>query len=160
VDLVKAFDTIDRELMFQILAKFGIPKSIIYVIQRLYDKNEIKLSMGTEKGSVKNTIGVKQGDAMAAVLFIIVMQAMAETLTLLWQQAEIIMPEFRFHKETKACYGKMKGQNTKTKGTAFNLFLSLYVDNRSFIFESKRDTANGSMILYHHMKRFGLLMHI
>jgi hypothetical protein len=54
----------------------------------------------------------------------------------------------------------MKGQNTKTKGTAFNLFLSLYVDNGSFIFESKKDMAKGAMILYHHMKWFGLLMHI
>jgi hypothetical protein len=50
------------------------------VIRRLYDENEIKLVMGTEKGSVRNTIGVKQGD-VAAVLFIVVMQAMAETLT-------------------------------------------------------------------------------
>jgi hypothetical protein len=70
VDLVKAFDnTIYRELlMFQILAKFGIPESMIYVIRRLYDENKIKLSMGTERGSVKNTIGVKQGNAMTAVL--------------------------------------------------------------------------------------------
>jgi hypothetical protein len=94
VDLVKAFDTIDREVMFQILAKFGIPESMIYVIQRLFNENKIKLSMGTEKGSAKNTIGVKQGDAMAAVLFIIVMQVMATTRMLLWQQAEIVTPEF------------------------------------------------------------------
>jgi hypothetical protein len=72
--LVKAFDAIDRELMFQILAKFGIPESMIYVIRRLYDENKIKLSMGImEKGSVKNTIGVTQGNDMAAVLFIIAM---------------------------------------------------------------------------------------
>jgi hypothetical protein len=56
VDLVKAFDTIDRELMFQILSKFGIPESMIYVIRRLYDETEIKISMGAEKGSVRNTI--------------------------------------------------------------------------------------------------------
>ncbi len=137
VDLVKSFDTIDRELMFQILSNFGILKSMIYVIQRLYNENKIKLLMGTEKGSVKNTIGVKQGNAMAAVLFIIVMQAMAKTLTPLWQQAEIATPEFRFHKETKSCYGKMKGQCTTTKGTAFNLFLLLYVDDGLlFIFET------------------------
>jgi hypothetical protein len=152
VDLVKAFDTIDRELMFQILAKFGIPESMIYVIRRLYDENQIKLSVGTEKGSVKNTIGVKQGNDMAAVLFIIVMQAMAETLTPLWQHAEIVTPEFRFHKETKSCYGKMKGQCTTTKGTAFNLFLSLYVDDGSFLFENKRALEKGTSILYHHMK--------
>jgi hypothetical protein len=59
VDLDKALDSIDREVMFQILSKFGIPKSMIYVIQRLCNKNETKLSMGTEKGSIKNSIKVK-----------------------------------------------------------------------------------------------------
>jgi hypothetical protein len=87
VHLVKAFDTIDRELMFQILSTFGIPESMIYMIWRLYDEIEIKLSMGTEKDSMKNMIGVKQGDAMVTVLFIIVMQAMAEMMMPLWQQA-------------------------------------------------------------------------
>jgi hypothetical protein len=116
--------------------------------------------MGTEKGSVKNMIGVKQGDAMAAVLFIIVMQAMAETLMPLWMEAEIAMPEFRFHKETKSWYGKIKGQSTTTKGTTFKLFLSLYVDDGSFIFKSKEDMRKRASILYHHMKRFGLLVHI
>ncbi len=52
---------------------------------------------------------------MAVVLFIIVMQAMAETLIPLWIEAEIATPEFRFHKESKSCYGKMKGQSTTTK---------------------------------------------
>jgi hypothetical protein len=52
----------------------------------------------------------------AAVLFIIVMQEMAETMTPLWQQAEIVTPEFRFHKETKSCYGKMKGPKHYDKG--------------------------------------------
>jgi hypothetical protein len=109
IDLVKAFDTIDRELLFEILSKFGIPQSMIYVIRRLYTDMEIKISVGTEKGSVKNSMGVKQGDAMAAVLFILVMQAMTETLTPLLEEAKIATPEFRFHKETRAFYGKMKG---------------------------------------------------
>jgi hypothetical protein len=41
---------------------------------------------------------------MAAVLFVRVMQAMAKTLMpLVWMEAEIVTPEFRFHnKETKA----------------------------------------------------------
>jgi hypothetical protein len=116
VDLVKAFDTIDRELMFQILSKFGIPESMIYVIRRLYDDNEIKISVGAKKGSVKNTVGVKQGDTMAAVLFILVMQAMAETLTPLWTQAEIKTPQYRFHRETESYRGRMKGQGLKAKG--------------------------------------------
>ena len=110
---------------------------MIYVIQSLHDETEIKIQIGTKKGSVKNTMGVKQGNAMAAVLFILVMQAMAETLTPLWELANIATPEFRFHKETKSLYGKMKGQNYKTRGTKFDLFLSLYVDDGSFIFDSR-----------------------
>jgi hypothetical protein len=31
-------------------------------------------------------------------------------------------PELHFQKETKAFYGKMKGQNVKRKGTMFALF--------------------------------------
>jgi hypothetical protein len=42
----------------------------------------------------------------------------------------------------------------------FELFLSLYVDDGSFMFKSKDDLKKGPLIMYHHMKRFGLLMHI
>jgi hypothetical protein len=50
----------------------------------------------------------------------------------------------------------MKGQNTTgtTEGTDFNLFLSLYGDDGSFIFETKEDMAKGASILYHHMKMY------
>jgi hypothetical protein len=99
VNLVKAFDTVDRELMFQILAKCGIPESMIYVIRHLYDDNKIKISVGSEKGSIKNTVSVKQGDAIAAVLFILVIQAIAETVTLLWTQAKIKTLQYQFHKD-------------------------------------------------------------
>jgi NAD kinase len=41
------------------------------------------------------------------------------------------------------------------------LFLSLYVDEDGFfLFESKEDMKRGMPVLYHHMKHFGLLMHI
>jgi hypothetical protein len=97
---------------------------------------------------------------MATILFILLMQAMAKTLAPLWEQAGIATPKFHFHKEMKSLYGKMKGQNYKTKGTIFYLFLSLYVDNGSFMFESREDMIKGSAILVHHMRRFGLQMHI
>jgi hypothetical protein len=54
----------------------------------------------------------------------------------------------------------MKGQSTITKGMTFNLFLSLYADDGSFLFKTKEDMAKGATVLYHHIKIFGLLMHI
>jgi hypothetical protein len=73
-------------------------------------------------------VEVKPGDVMDAVLFILMMQDMAETLTSLREEGEIATPPgLCFHKEIKAFYGKMKGQNVKMKGTMFKLLLLLYV---------------------------------
>jgi hypothetical protein len=54
----------------------------------------------------------------------------------------------------------MKGQNYKTKGTMFELFLSLYIDDGSFMLESRSDMERGTAILFHHMQFVGLLIHI
>lgn len=82
---------------------------------------------------------VRQGDAVAIVLFIVVMQAMGKTLMLLWKQSQVVTPEFRFHKEAKACHDKMKGQNFNIKETTINVFISLYIGcTGSFLFELKK----------------------
>ena len=50
VDLVKAFDTVNRDMLMKILARFGLPKPLINVIRRKGDpppiqtgKNEIQI---------------------------------------------------------------------------------------------------------------------
>jgi hypothetical protein len=65
-------------------------------------------------------VSTSQGcDAMATVLFIIVMQVMAKTITSRNCEARIQIPQ-----RNKGML--WKGQNTKAKRTEFNLFLSLY----------------------------------
>jgi hypothetical protein len=80
VDLVKAFDTVRHEVLFNLLETYGIPKDMINVIQSLYENVTLKLSSGSVKDTIPYSVGVKQGGAMAPVLFIVLMQAMAETL--------------------------------------------------------------------------------
>jgi hypothetical protein len=152
VILVKAFDTIDQELLFEILAKFGIPQSMIYIIRRLYADMEIKITVGTEKGKLDGSQTSQQCDGHSPP------SDAGHGRNV--ENADITSPEFCLHKEMKVYYGKMKWQNMKTKGTIFELFLSLYVDDGSFIFETKKDLKKGATILHHHMKCFGLLMHI
>ncbi len=36
MDLVKAFDTIDQDVMFMILVKYGIPHELLDVIKKMY----------------------------------------------------------------------------------------------------------------------------
>ena len=69
VDLVKALDTANHELLFKLLSKFGVPDHLIDVIRRLYHNTEIKIKVGKEEQNIPYSVGVKQGDNMAPVLF-------------------------------------------------------------------------------------------
>ena len=42
IDLVKAFDTIDHDLMFAALKKYGFPDPLINVIKKMYKKFALK----------------------------------------------------------------------------------------------------------------------
>ena len=80
VDLIKAFDSINHELLFKLLEKFRLPDRVIMVIKNLYKHFKIKLTVGKCVNFVDYSTGVKQGDNLAPILFIIVMQFLAELL--------------------------------------------------------------------------------
>ena len=67
VDLVKAFDIANHELLFKLLSKFGVPDQLVDVIRRLYHNTEIKIKVGKEERNIPYSVGVKQGDNMAPV---------------------------------------------------------------------------------------------
>ena len=73
VDFKKAFDSIDREMMFSILQHYGIPKKIVSAIRVLYDNSTSRVYVdGLLSDLFKITTGVLQGDVLAPFLFIIV----------------------------------------------------------------------------------------
>jgi len=80
VDLIKAFNTIDHTLLFQVLSKYGIPPKMQRTIKKLYMNCTVQLEIGKEKCEIKYNTGVQQGDNMAPILFSHVMQAAKETL--------------------------------------------------------------------------------
>ena len=58
VDLVKAFDIGNHELLFKLLTKYGVPDHLVNVVQRLYhDTTEIKLKVGREERTIPYSIG-------------------------------------------------------------------------------------------------------
>ena len=74
VDFKKAFDSINREIMFKILAAYGIPQSIVDAIAIIYDNVRAKvLSPDGETDWFNLFVGVLQGDTLAPYLFIIVL---------------------------------------------------------------------------------------
>jgi len=73
VDFKKAFDSIHRGLLMKILLAYGIPPTIVKLIENLYDGTIAKII--TEDGFTEAFLilaGVMQGDTLAPYLFIIV----------------------------------------------------------------------------------------
>ncbi len=74
VDFKKAFDSIDRNIMLDILTAYGIPTKIVQAIGKLYEGTEAMVR--TPDGNTeffKIVAGVLQGVTLAPYIFIIVL---------------------------------------------------------------------------------------
>ena len=70
VDFVKAFDTVNRELLFSILGKLGCPPKLIRIIKKLYSDVHARLIVDGElTQAFEYNCGVKQGCKLAPTLF-------------------------------------------------------------------------------------------
>eukprot|EP00978_Attheya_sp_CCMP212_P004158 scaffold9027_cov61-Attheya_sp.AAC.6 len=159
VDLVKAFDTADHKLLFAILKKYGIPDTLITVIEKMYTDAIVVFKTGTETREVPYKVGVKQGDNMAPVLFIYLMNAFAETLSEKWNFNKL---EYKWFPQSKNGNkrGRLTGQNPRAEGKMFDLFYFLYVDDGAMLFDSRNDLIAGTNLIMEHFARFGLEMHV
>ena len=73
IDFKKAFDSIDRDMMFAILRHYGIPQQIVDAIRTLYDGSSSQVYVQGQLSNKFNiTTGILQGDVLAPFLFIIV----------------------------------------------------------------------------------------
>ena len=79
-DLVKAFDTSNHKLILEILQKIGAPPKFCKAIERLYTDLAVVLKIGKEKLEINQTTGVRQGDNLSPIIFLLIMAAFSETI--------------------------------------------------------------------------------
>jgi uroporphyrinogen-III decarboxylase len=73
--------SVNREMLWKILEKYGIPEKVIATIKKMYTNINIKLSIEDAELIFKSISGVKQGDNLAPILlFLFVVQAAVETM--------------------------------------------------------------------------------
>ena len=68
-DIHNAFGSVDRDLLFNILARFGLPATFIGLIQSLYKNNSLLYDDGQSIRAIPEIVGLKQGDPLSALLF-------------------------------------------------------------------------------------------
>jgi hypothetical protein len=70
IDFRKAYDSIKREVLYNILLEFGIPKELVRLIKMCLNETYSKVRIGkllSDKFPIQN--GLKQGDALSPLLF-------------------------------------------------------------------------------------------
>ncbi len=85
VDLVKAYDTANHNLLLDILERCGAPPCFVSAIKCTYQDLVVVLKIEREVVELPQSVGVRQGDNMAPVLFLFLMSAFAETLEAEWK---------------------------------------------------------------------------
>ena len=77
VDLTKAFDTVSREGLWQIMAKFGCPDTFVSIVRQFHDGMMVSVrDNGEYSDEFAVTNGVKQGCVLAPTLFSMMFSAM------------------------------------------------------------------------------------
>ncbi|KAI0224060.1 hypothetical protein LSAT2_024917 [Lamellibrachia satsuma] len=77
VDLTKAFDTVSREGLWKIMAKYGCPRKFISTVQQFHTDMQAQVQDNGETSEpFPVTNGVKQGCVLAPTLFSLVFSAM------------------------------------------------------------------------------------
>ncbi len=89
VDLVKAYNMANHNLLLKVLEKYGAPPNFVAAIKTMYTDLKVVLKIDKEIQEIPQSVGVQQGDNMAPVLFLFLMSAAAETLKSAWKQAGI-----------------------------------------------------------------------
>jgi hypothetical protein len=167
VNLVKAYDTANHNLLLDLLDQYGALPRFVSAIERIYQDLLVVLKIEKEVIELTQSVGVRQGDNMAPALFLFLMSAFAEKLETEWKNAGIGVCTVQsvIGEKLLAGKGKLRGHLPKdyfSQGlTAVEILQWLYVDDRAFIFASCTDLKKGLTLIHNkHFKQLGLEMHI
>jgi hypothetical protein len=87
VDLQKAYDTVDRELLWVVLAKCGVPDKMVAVIRAFHDGMRARVRVGAD-GDLSDwfdvNTGLRQGCVLAPLLFNLFFGAVLFEVERLW----------------------------------------------------------------------------
>jgi exonuclease III len=82
IDFKKAFDSINRKVMFAVLRHYGIPEAVVNAISALYNNSKSAVMVdGSISDPFNVSTGVLQGDVLAPFLFIVLVDFLLKKAT-------------------------------------------------------------------------------
>ena len=151
LDLVKAFDRVPRELLWELLVKFGVPDKLVRLLKALHQDVTVKFEVDGVTHEISCTIGVKQGDILGPVLFIIFICGIMMT----WKQKTDCPALIFFSRPDEV----LTGRRHTTTGDRFEVSDSEYADDTAVLFDTRFTTEKYSPLLVHHFAEYGMEVH-
>ena len=110
VDLVKAFDTVSHTMLILILERYGVPPKLRSAIEWMYKYLKIEIKIGKAKAEMNQTVGARQVNCIAPVIFLFMIMEFEETLAIECKYMGIKMMLLRTRKNLPSDSGILKSQ--------------------------------------------------
>lgn len=161
IDLVKAYDTLNHELLFKVLEKYGAHPKYINCVRRMYSALIAKVKIGSEMEEILQTVGVRQGDNLSPVLFLFVVSAFAKSL-----EDELVAHGIERSKCRKVSIKTLEAQlishepKNFENGEEFEVSDIYFVDDGAIVLTSRESLEIAAPLVDAHFTRFFLEMHV
>ena len=98
VDLQKTYDSVDRELLWKVLARAGVPSVMIHVIRRFHDgmRARVRIDDGELSEWFEVTQGLRQGCVLSPLLFNTFFTAVMEVVLQRFSENDTILKNLVF----------------------------------------------------------------
>ena len=135
VDLTKAYDSVDRELLWSVLRRFGVPPKMLAVIRQFHDgmRARVRMDDGTCSEWFDVGQGLRQGCNLAPLLFNLFFAAMLMVAVDEFSGDEQVMTDM-VKIRSKVTEGK--GKNAKVVEAVKSLWGMLYADDAGIVSRS------------------------
>ena len=154
LDLVKAFDRVPREMLWGVLKKFGAPPKLIAMLQALHAKVDVEFEVDGVSKTIASIVGVKQGDVLGPVLFVIYMAA----VMMAWRQEHGADAGELCVYRSRNDY-VMTGRKGGRLSDEFVLPDSEYADDTAMLFPARDIMAEKIPLVYQHFLAWGMEVH-
>ena len=151
IDLTKAYDTVSRDLLWQLLKRYGIPDKIINILESFHSGMEGKVSrQGEILEPFKINNGLRQGCVLAPVLFNIFFTAVFAAA--FQELGEGIPIRYKLNDRI------FDSRNLQSKTAVFKTFIRelLYADDCALIAHSQQELQDMLSRFSSAVSKFGL----
>ena len=133
VDLQKVYDSIDRELLWEVLARAGVPKEMTAVICQFHDgmQAQVRMDDGELSDWFEVTQGLRQGCVLSSLLFKIFFATATEVVLVRFSEDDTILKDLVYLEDEAGV-----GAGTPLKRARRAVWGMLYADDAGVVSRS------------------------